>query len=149
MLKANFWKFDNPKTFPGIMRGPTTNLGLIGSAVLTFIGYKQTNKQTNRQTDNPPPQGKWIVTYTKGFPSWVKIVINCLSSEYNSSIFISSSRGQPTIIKGTVHFIFSDPTFIKWDVWCTTVPFQTLILSSMTEIFHIFQLKIEFDETWV
>ena len=28
---------------------PTKNLGPIGSAVLTFIGYKQTNKQTDRQ----------------------------------------------------------------------------------------------------
>ena len=28
---------------------PTKNLGLIGSAVLTFIGYKQTNKQTDKQ----------------------------------------------------------------------------------------------------
>ena len=27
------------------------NLGPIGSAVLTFIGYKQTNKQTNIITD--------------------------------------------------------------------------------------------------
>ena len=31
------------------MGGPTKKLGLIGSSVLTFIGYKQTNK--NRQTD--------------------------------------------------------------------------------------------------
>ena len=30
------------------MLGPTQNLGLIGLAVLTFMG---TNKQTNRQTD--------------------------------------------------------------------------------------------------
>ena len=29
------------------------NLGPIGSAVLMFIGYKQTNKQTNTQTDKP------------------------------------------------------------------------------------------------
>ena len=28
------------------MRDPTKNLGLIGSAVLTFIGYKQTDKQS-------------------------------------------------------------------------------------------------------
>ena len=31
------------------MWGPTKNFGRIGSAVLTFIGYKQTNKQTDRQ----------------------------------------------------------------------------------------------------
>ena len=31
------------------MRDPTKNLGLIGSAVLTFIGYKQTDTQTDRQ----------------------------------------------------------------------------------------------------
>ena len=29
---------------------PKKNLGPIGSAVLTFIGYKQTDKQTDRQT---------------------------------------------------------------------------------------------------
>ena len=28
-------------------------MGPIGSAVLTFIGYKQTNKQTPKQTDKP------------------------------------------------------------------------------------------------
>ena len=32
------------------MRDPTKNLGPIGSAVLTFIGYKQ---KTDRQTDKP------------------------------------------------------------------------------------------------
>ena len=34
-------------------RCPTKNLGPIGSAVLTFIGYKQTDNQTNKQTDKP------------------------------------------------------------------------------------------------
>ena len=43
--------FDDSQTFPGVMRGPTKNLGPIGSAVLTFIGYKQTNKQPNKQTN--------------------------------------------------------------------------------------------------
>ena len=33
-----------------VTRGPTQNLGSIGKAVLTFIGYKQKNKQKNRQT---------------------------------------------------------------------------------------------------
>ena len=28
-------------------------IGPIGSAFLTFIGYRQTDKQTNRQTDKP------------------------------------------------------------------------------------------------
>jgi len=28
-------------------------LGPIGSAVLTYIGYKQTNRQTDTQTDKP------------------------------------------------------------------------------------------------
>ena len=31
------------------MWGPTQNLGPIGSAVLTFIGYKQTDKQGYKQ----------------------------------------------------------------------------------------------------
>ena len=39
---------------------PTKNLGLIGSAVLTFIGYKHTDKQTNKQTDR---QAKFINRY--------------------------------------------------------------------------------------
>ena len=30
------------------MRDPTKKLGPIGSAVLTFIGYKQTNRQTSQ-----------------------------------------------------------------------------------------------------
>ena len=32
------------------MWSPTQNLGLIGPAVLTFIGYKQTNRQTDIQS---------------------------------------------------------------------------------------------------
>ena len=31
------------------MLGPQQNLGPIGSAVLTFIGYKHINRQTNKQ----------------------------------------------------------------------------------------------------
>ena len=33
-----------PLSFPRATWGPTQNLGLIGSAVLTFFGYKQTDK---------------------------------------------------------------------------------------------------------
>ena len=33
----------------GVILGHTTNLGSISSAVLTFIGYNQTNRQTDRQ----------------------------------------------------------------------------------------------------
>ncbi len=36
------------KPIPMVMWGPTQNLGLIGSAVLTFIGYKQTNKHPDK-----------------------------------------------------------------------------------------------------
>ena len=32
------------------MEGPTQNLGPIGSAVLTFIGHKQTSRQADKQT---------------------------------------------------------------------------------------------------
>ena len=38
-MEANFWNFDHSQ-----------NLGLVGLAVLTFIGYKQTNKHPNNQT---------------------------------------------------------------------------------------------------
>ena len=34
--------------FDGDKRCPTKNLGPIGSAVLTFIGYKQTDRQTDK-----------------------------------------------------------------------------------------------------
>jgi len=36
------------KTFcnSGVILGPTTNLGSISSAVLTFIGYNQTDRQS-------------------------------------------------------------------------------------------------------
>ena len=32
------------------MRGSTQNLGPVGSAVLTLIGYRQTNTQTDKQS---------------------------------------------------------------------------------------------------
>ena len=34
------------------MWGPSKNVGPIGSAVLTFIGHKQTNRQTHKQSIN-------------------------------------------------------------------------------------------------
>ena len=37
------------QTFSGEMWSTTQNFDPIGSAVLTFIGYEQTDKQTNRQ----------------------------------------------------------------------------------------------------
>ena len=40
-----FGNFDHSLTIPGVMWGPTQNVGPIGSAVLTFIGYKQTDRQ--------------------------------------------------------------------------------------------------------
>ena len=35
--------------FPKVTQGYTKKLGRIGSAVLTFIGYKQIDTQTDRQ----------------------------------------------------------------------------------------------------
>ena len=46
----SFQNSEHPKLFPGVIWGPTQNLGSIGSAVLTFIGYKQTDKQTDKQS---------------------------------------------------------------------------------------------------
>ena len=40
-----FWSFK----ILGVMWGPKQNLGPIDSAVLTFIGYKQTDRKTDRQ----------------------------------------------------------------------------------------------------
>ena len=49
--------FNQIQGHPPPPRCPTKNLGPIGSAVLTFIGLldtnKQTDKQTNKQTDKP------------------------------------------------------------------------------------------------
>jgi len=42
--------FEHLKTFPGAMLGPTQNLGLIGYAAFMSIGYKQTNRQTDKQS---------------------------------------------------------------------------------------------------
>ena len=44
-MEANFWKFDHPWTFPEVTRDPTKKLDPIGSAVLTFIGYKHTDRK--------------------------------------------------------------------------------------------------------
>ena len=57
--KIEFWWrqiFENliiHKSSLGSREIPQKNLGPIGSAVLTFIGYKQTDRQTNKQTDKP------------------------------------------------------------------------------------------------
>ena len=53
-LKIEFWWrqiFEHliiHKPFHGVRRDPTKKLGPIGSAVLTFIGYKQTDTQTDK-----------------------------------------------------------------------------------------------------
>ncbi len=49
-----------PVRLPFLPRCPTKNLGPIGSAVLTFIGYKQTNKQTDKHQDR---QAKFIYRF--------------------------------------------------------------------------------------
>ena len=44
-----FWSFINLPYIILIIYKPTQNLGTICLAVLTFIGHKQTNKQTDKQ----------------------------------------------------------------------------------------------------
>ena len=46
LIEPNFWKFDHPKTFPGVTRGATKNLGPIGSAVY----WIQTNRRPDKQS---------------------------------------------------------------------------------------------------
>ena len=55
-MVANLKKIDHPDTFPGVTRGSTKKLGLIGSAVLTqgvkkvrwnTIGSSQNQKKAN------------------------------------------------------------------------------------------------------
>ena len=46
-FNANYWNFDHSETFPaGGHVNPTQNLGTISLAVLTFTGFKQTDKQS-------------------------------------------------------------------------------------------------------
>ena len=44
-VRSKFLKIRPSITFPGVTQGPTKVLGPIGSAVLTFIGHKQTDRQ--------------------------------------------------------------------------------------------------------
>ena len=48
-MKIEFLKFWSSKTIPGVMWGPTENLGPIGSAVLTLIVFKQTYRHQDKQ----------------------------------------------------------------------------------------------------
>ena len=50
LLEANFWNVDHKASLM-VMEGPTQNLGLIGLAVLTFIGYTRTDTQTDTRKD--------------------------------------------------------------------------------------------------
>ena len=45
-----FYNFKHLYTFPRVMRGPQQNSGPKGSAVLTFIGYKESEKHQDTQT---------------------------------------------------------------------------------------------------
>ena len=47
-VRGKFLKFWSSITFPGVMWGPTKMWAPLGSAVLTFIGYKQTVTQTSK-----------------------------------------------------------------------------------------------------
>ena len=47
-FNTNFLNFDHSKPFPGVTRDPTKNVGPSGSAVLAFIGYKQTNRHPDK-----------------------------------------------------------------------------------------------------
>ena len=50
LKEANFWNLDHLQTYHRVMWGPLQNLGPIGSAFMTFIGYKQTNRHPNKQS---------------------------------------------------------------------------------------------------
>ena len=50
LFGANFWYFDHLYIFHGDRWSHTKNLDPIGSAVLTFIGYKGTDKHTDKQS---------------------------------------------------------------------------------------------------
>ena len=74
-MKTNIENFKHSESFPGGPRCPTQNLGPIGSAVLTFIGYKQTDRQTDSQA-------KFIYGYT-----YIKKVYLKPSTIYNIHIY--------------------------------------------------------------
>ena len=44
-MDTTFYNSEYTLDFPRVMRGPSQNVGPIGSAVLTFIGYTQTDRQ--------------------------------------------------------------------------------------------------------
>ena len=69
-----------------IMWGPTKKLGLIGSAILTFIGYKQTNKQTDRQAKYISI--KIILSKCLNLRSWEQVTNTDLKEFKNSSNFV-------------------------------------------------------------
>ena len=48
LIETNIWNFNDSQNLHGVPRCTTKNLGPIGSAVLTFIGYKQTDRQTDK-----------------------------------------------------------------------------------------------------
>jgi len=47
-METNIWNFDHSETFPVVTWFPTKNLGPIGSAVLAFNGYKQTDRHPDK-----------------------------------------------------------------------------------------------------
>jgi len=69
------------------------NLGLIGSAVLTFIGYKRTDTQTDKHQDKPNLYIR-ILILSSNICEMVEMIkiLNILKKELNgiSSIQISS-----------------------------------------------------------
>ena len=74
--------------FP-LYRKKNKNLGLIGSAVLTFIGYKQTDKHQNKQTDKPNLYIDVKKISNNMYHNWNRLMLNMrkISSDFYTKTF--------------------------------------------------------------
>ena len=92
------------------MRGSTQNLGPIGSAVLSFIGYKRTDTQTDIHT-------KYIYIY-----------ICCGWIDLQCSSWFWRKFKRNWIFATNPNFLIPTSLHVAW--WCKLLIFQTYIIWS-------------------
>ena len=66
-------------------------MGLIGSAALTFIGYKKTNRQTDRQTDKPNLYIDCNLKFRRDHFSWHHILLDLVKDTFFITFICSAS----------------------------------------------------------
>ena len=107
---------------------PTKNLGPIGSVVLTFIGYKQTNRQTDRQA-------KFIYRYG-----------------YHSFYFFSNFMLEGFIYKWLIFNVHFPKKFLKVNqayiiIWAVLLDIELCLLSLFALIPMEWELGLAFIKT--